>query len=207
MIDLVIGRREQGKTTLAVYMASKVPARMIFDPRGMIRRPGAVIVHTAEDLRSAMDALAEGEIAEVVYAPHEDDLEEAFRAFSEELRLWIIERPRQKLAALVDEISFVSLDVPAFEWACKCSLRDRIHIIMTCHRPADVPVPVRTIADTWMLFPCRQEHDLDTIKRRCSPAVADKVAKLHDRQFVVWDDTNASSRVYDDPSGWFLRLS
>lgn len=207
MIDLVIGRREQGKTTLAVYMAAKVPSRMVFDPRGMIRRPGAVVVHTADELGGAMDALRDDEVAEVVYTPVEDDLQAAFGAYSDELRLWIVERPHKKLVALVDEISFVSLDVPAFQWALRCSPRDRIHIILTCHRPADVPVSVRTITDMWVLFPARQEHDLEVIRRRCSPEVAERVTKLQARQFVVWDDATASSRVYDDPSAWYLPLS
>ncbi len=33
MIFLSIGRREQGKTTLAYYFAKKRPTRIIFDPR------------------------------------------------------------------------------------------------------------------------------------------------------------------------------
>lgn len=207
MVILNIGRRKRGKTTLAYYQALKVPQRFIFDPRAMIQRPGSVRVHSKSVLRErAFPALQEGEITELVYQPHDDDIQGAFAAFSKLAKEWITTTPEKPLAIMVDETSFVNLREPAFEWVLKCCESDRIHILLTCHRPADLPVGVRAIADRWCLFQTRQPHDLEVIEERCSPEVARAVQRIEGHTFVVWDDAHASAEVFTNAGAWHIRL-
>lgn len=207
MIVLCIGRRERGKTTLAYYQASKVARRFVFDPRGMIQRPGSVRVKRAAELRDmAFPALMEGEINEVVYQPQEDDIQAAFAMFSRLAKKWITEQPETPLAVMVDEISFINLNEPAFQWVLKCCASDRVHIFLTCHRPADVPVNVRSIADRWCLFQCRQEHDMSVIEERCSAEVANAVRRVEGHEFVLWDDARGECRIYRQSEPWHVKL-
>ncbi|OFW99447.1 MAG: hypothetical protein A3E78_04315 [Alphaproteobacteria bacterium RIFCSPHIGHO2_12_FULL_63_12] len=205
MIRLALGRKERGKTTLAVHMAEKVGRLVAFDPRGMIRRPGAVIVRDAESFRAYMAALSDGEIRALVYVPR-DDLDLAFTVFAAEVRRWIDTMPDRALAVLVDEITFVTILTPDFEWALKCCRADTIHFFLTCHRPADVPVVIRSITNYWYLFQAYQEHDLDVIEKRCSPATAAAVQTLDGSQMVCWDDDHARLIEYRDPSAWYVNL-
>jgi len=202
MVYLIIGRREQGKTTLAYRMASKLPRRLIFDPRGMI---GGKRVMTGSDLQAACDRLADGEIQEVIHTPF-GDAQAGFVQFASEAQRWVLEYPDQPLAILVDELAFVDTKVVAFQWAMRCCKRDTIHILMTAHRPADVQTYIRALVDHWCLFAMRQEHDLDVIKERCSVDVYTAVQALEPRCFVQWDDAHSTSKLYTDPASWYIEL-
>jgi len=208
VIYLVLGRREQGKTTLAYSMARKFPLRLVFDPRGMIAQPDALQVRERGDLQPAVDELFFRQIDEVIFSPVEDDLSAAFADFAGEVKRWVIDRPSgDRLAVIVDEASFVDLNQPSWQWVLRCSPREQIHIFITAHRPADIPVIVRAIADHWLIFPMRQEHDLRVIAERCSPKTAETVAALGDREFAHWDDTTAKLRVMRRPDRWFVPLA
>lgn len=217
MIYLVVGRREQGKTTLAYHMASRVAARAIFDPRGNIHH--GYRVDTAGALAGAMRDMRLGvrawnettqtenpPITEVVYTPRGDSAS-GFEVFSRAVQDWVREDFDRPLAVLVDEIAFADLSCESFRWVARCCSRDRVQIILTCHRPSDVDTSTRAISDHWLLFPCRQEHDLEVIRRRCSEAVATEVQRLERRQFVHWDDTNGTYKVVRRPEAWHVPLS
>lgn len=213
MILLSIGRRARGKTTLGCYVARRVSKRMIFDPRAMIAPAGDMSAHVTglTSFKLAVTYLERrpGEpdaINEVVYAPNDADLTAAFGAFSDAAREWVERYPRRPLAILVDEIAFVSLQAAAFQWVLRCSDPSQTHVILTCHRPIDVPVGVRAIADYWCLFAMRQEHDLRVIEERCSPAVSQRVRRLKGREFILWDESVGVSTEYLDAHAWYVPL-
>lgn len=207
MLNAVLGRRERGKTTLSYYMVSRVERRMVFDPRGRVQRTGGLIVRTIGELDDAMARLMEGEIREVIYKPSDDDLQMAFRRFAYHAKQWVLEEPTPPLGVMVDEISFVDLEEPAFQWLLKCSPGETVHVFLTGHRPADIPTNVRSITNRWFLFHCRQEHDLDVIRKRCSPEVADCVMHLEGRECILWDDERARMVRYTDERSWFVDIA
>lgn len=208
MIYLIPGRRENGKTTLAYYMASKFDSRLIFDPRGLLGGAGSLQVRGDADLTDAVDELFFLQQSEVIYAPAGDDLERAFMAFSLELKRWVLDQPRgRRLAVVVDEASFVPLMNGAFQWVLRCAPRTSVHLFVTTHRPVDIPVLVRAIADHWLIFPVRQEHDLRVIAERCSPDTADIAATLAPREFVHWDDERAQLATCRTPATWYRPLN
>lgn len=210
MTYLFLGRRTRGKTTLAYYMAAKLPRRVLFDPRGMIRRPGAVVVRSIPHFESAMDALSDGDISEVVYSPIEPIKSVAWPAFTREVKNWVIANPHKSIAIMVDELSFVTKpgerQDESFEWVMKTCDSRKVFFFLTCHRPNDVPVDIRAIADYWCIFHATQEHDLDVIRERCTAQTAALVQRLHGSEFVIWDDGAGTMREYRDPTAWYLPL-
>jgi hypothetical protein len=208
VIYLSLGRREQGKTTLALYVVRHFPARVIFDPRGIIDTPDALIVRDAADLEFAMEELAARATSEVIYAPAENDLDEAFEAFALAVKQWVLDQsPRRHLAVLVDEASFVDLEIGAWQWVLRCAPRLTVHLALTVHRPVDVPVIVRTLADHWLVFRTREERDLRVVAERCGADVAALAAELPDRAFVRWDDQRARMEVVRESARWYVPLA
>ncbi len=209
MIFLVIGRREQGKTTLAYHMAAKSPQRVIFDPRGDIHRGERVT--SSHALREAMDEMwTHPEIADLAYTPSGDS-KAGFVLFSRELQTWVARDKFRPLAVLVDELAFADLNNESFRWVARCCSRTHFDVFITCHRPTDVDVDTRSIADHWLLFPCRQEHDLDVIRKRCNADVCEEVQALKPREFVHWDDTKPDEKdrwkIVRNHAQWNVDLS
>jgi hypothetical protein len=164
-------------------------------------------VRAADDLGPAMDALFAHEYREVIYAPIDDDVAGAFEELSLQLKSFVLDAPpRRRLAVVVDETSLVDVMNGPFQWVLRCASRHDVHVMLTTHRPIDIPVTVRAIADHWLTFPVRQEHDLRVIAERCSPATADVVATLPDRTFAHWNDERATLRVNRVPAQWFIPL-
>jgi len=207
MIYLIVGRREQGKTTLGLWMLRRgSAARAIFDPRGLITPwLGGEVVDTADDLPLAFQMLNQRQLTEVVYRPV-DDVSVAFRDFSRELAEWVRQDRTRGLRVLVDEAGFVQLATTDFLWLLRCSQRDRVDVFITAHRPADIPTDVRAIADHWLLFPIRQEHDLRVVSERCGSEVAARVETLPAHHCVHWDDSRSAWDVLADPTAWYLDL-
>jgi hypothetical protein len=212
-----IGRRFQGKTTLGVWMIdgeNGIERRAILDPRGLIRRRGAVVVRTKTKLRLAFDALAAGDVVEVVYSPIEPHAE-AFEAFAGELLHWTQAYNDLEIGVLVDEATFYgalgardpeSRRATFMQVFKSCSL-DRFHIVLTCHRPTDLATDVRALLNRWCIFRTTQEHDLEAIRKRCAAAVADEVQQLADRDFVKWDDDDGTYEVNRLHSMWAVTLT
>jgi hypothetical protein len=185
MIYVNLGRRRQGKTTLTAHMSRKVPARLIFDPRGLMQF--GTTVHSRSALALAFEDLAEGTRQEIVYTP-DQDLQAEFIAFSRYCRVWAVKHGQRPLAMVVDEAAFVDTDIEDFLWILRCSDPTRHHVFVTAHRPSDLSTRLRAIADHWLLFATRQEHDLAVINQRCGANVSRRVAQLQPREFVHWDD-------------------
>jgi len=86
MIYAIIGRREQGKTTLACTMARKLDIRVIVDPRGMIDPVrGSHRVTRIEHLDVAFDCITDGVESEIVITP-DVKLKDMFAETCEQLR-------------------------------------------------------------------------------------------------------------------------
>ncbi len=203
MIYALIGRRELGKTTLAMFLARKFAKRVALDPRGMIHFPTAERVYTAGEASDAVaEMLDDPRVAEVIYQPTEDDLDGAFQQFAEGLKAASLEFPEKTWAIVIDEASFFDLNAPSFQWLLKCTPRERVHIFITAHRPQDVPTRVRAITDHWLVFSIRQEHDLKALRDR-NERFANVVAhQLAGRDFAHWDDALAELSINRTPDKW-----
>jgi len=208
VIYINIGRRELGKSTLALFMVSQLPKRAILDPRRMIRRVDSRTEYVTNimDARDALHAMVfDDESDEVIYQPEEDDLDLAFEQWTRTLKTIVIQQPEREIGIFVDEASFYNLETPTFMWLAKCSLRDYTHIIITAHQPKDIPTGIRAIADHWFVFYTTQETDLAKIAEK-SPSAAREAKALKGRSYVHWNDTKAELAINKNPSSWYISM-
>jgi hypothetical protein len=205
VIYLALGRREQGKTTLAYYIVSRLSRRLVFDPRGMIRTDRSDVFTSGGRLfREGMDAFHNHELTEVVMTPG-NDVATNFAVFCREAANYVRKNPDSHIGILIDEIRFVDLKNEDLDWILRCAPVDHVHIVFTGHRPKDVPTDIRAIADRWLLFSFTLPRDVEIIEDQTSPAVAREVQRLQSRQFVTWDDRTARATYHRDPAVWFVQ--
>jgi len=204
VIYLALGRREQGKTTLAYYIVSRLPRRLIFDPRGMVRTDKGHTFNRGDELfRNGMDAFEAHELTEVTLTPI-GNVDSAFQVFCREAANYVRKNPDDRVGILIDEIRFMDLTNEDLDWILRCSSVENVHIVFTGHRPKDVPTDIRAIADRWLLFSFTLPRDVEIIEDQCSPRVATAVQGLQARQFVTWDDRTATATFHRDPGVWFV---
>lgn len=205
MLDLVIGKRELGKTTLAVFICFHFSTRVIFDPRHMI--------HTTSDV------LTDGQIsdgtlysmlntrAEIIIRPAFDK-EIVFEEMCAEIYRWLKDNPGEPFCLLIDECRFVKSpeENQHFDFIVRCTPRSEVTVIMTCHGIVDVSPDLRRVADYWILFRLTMEADLDRVRERCGDTVAEAVQRLEPYEYIVWNDANSSWRKFSDRSAWYVPL-
>lgn len=204
MLDLIIGRRELGKTTLAVHLSRHFSTRVIFDPRHMI--------HTTSDI------LVEGQISGVLYEMLDDraeiivrprfNVQEAFEEMCLEIFNWIEDNPDEQLFLLLDEVRFLKNPEENlhFSYIVRCTKREKVTVALTCHGVTDITTDLRRIADFWILFKLTLEADLDRVRERCGEEVAIAVQGLNPYEYIVWNDSIASWKKHSERSKWYVSL-
>jgi hypothetical protein len=205
MISLCIGRREQGKSTLAYHLALQSSTRVIVDPRALFETSSDILPN-ANGLYDLLDTRQE-----IIVQP-EEETNEIFEAVCVEVKDWLQENPDEPFALLGDEARF--FDTPSYipsslDWILRMSSRKLVHAIFTMHRPVDISVDIRAIADYWFIFHTTQEHDLKVIAERCGQEVAELVSNLDGskNELIVWDDAHGTFRKETDRSKWYHSLS
>lgn len=206
MIYFCLGRRLQGKTTLAYFIAkSSAACRVVFDPRGQIRpveTNGSRIVTTPDELVDAITLMLDDKCVEIIFTP-DGDVAENFEAFTRCAKL-LVTKTRKSCAILIDEVRFADAKDRSLDWILRCSPVDSVHVLFTGHRPKDIPTDIRSIADRWLLFKFSLPHDFAIIEEQTSPGVANAVRKLGPRQFVEWDDALERCRFFNNSAKWFV---
>jgi hypothetical protein len=204
MLDLFIGRRELGKTTLAVSISRNFPTRVFFDPRHM--------------LNTTSDILRDGEVSGVLYKmldtrseiviQPEFNVEQTFDEVCFEVIQWLRDNPGEKFCFLVDEARFVPNPDKNkyFDFIVRCTPRSLVTVEMTCHGIVDISPSLRRVADYWILFQLTQESDLDTVRERCGDDVADAVKTLKPYEYIVWNDSIHQWRRHIDRTAWYVPL-
>jgi hypothetical protein len=205
MLDLVIGKRELGKTTLAVHICEHFSTRVIFDPRHMI--------HTTADILTD-GQIADGTLysmldtrAEIIVRPAFDK-EKVFEEMCAEIYRWLKDNPGEPFCLLIDECRFVKSpeENQHFDFIVRCTPRSEVTVIMTCHGIVDVSPDLRRVADYWILFRLTMEADLDRVRERCGDTVAEAVQRLEPYEYIVWNDANSSWRKFSDRNAWYVPL-
>lgn len=206
MIYLNLGRREVGKTTLAAYLISKSPTRIVFDPRGLY--PAERRATDSADIANWFLAAMQSDApigAELVITP-DDDVQGCFDLVCAYVKTWL-KSGRSDIAFLIDEVRFIhDMNGPDLNWILRCATRASVTVVFTAHRPSDVAPDIRAISDMWCVFQMTQEHDLKVLAERCSPAVSNLVSKLKPRFFVAWNDANGTMKSYVHPELWYVPL-
>jgi hypothetical protein len=192
----VIGRRREGKTTLALHLALQNPGGVAaFDIRREYR--GFPTARTAEEFSSLLDSVPRV----VVYQP-QFDLRSEFSAFA--LALW----RRGFFTLLIDEASQLQTASGAHEWLDRfvrmadCS----VSLVQALHRPVDASVLCRSLATDWYIFRTTEPRDLEAVAERCGEEVARAASSLPHHHFVHFEVDAQRSNVCADPRSWFVLI-
>ena len=181
MIYVITGRRELGKTTLARYLAAKRTPQLVIDPRTQWPELDGTVTVEAVDWR-ALAWLEEGR--SVIVQPR--DLDESITVAADVAEAYVQVDRERPLSLVLDEAKLY--DTRAFGWLMRCSNRRTVNVILTAHRPQDIPTDVRAILDTWCVFRTTQQHDLAALGERTSERFAAMASQLPAHHFVAWDD-------------------
>jgi hypothetical protein len=203
MLDLITGRRELGKTTLAVHLSRHSATRVIFDPRHMIEVGGLVLTDDSVDMLYKMLDVH----SEVIIRPF--NKERVFEETCRQIYNWLSDNPGEPFCFLLDEARFIKApeDNLHFDFIVRCTPRSSTTVIITCHGIVDVSTDLRRIADYWILFRLTLEADVDRVRERCGDAVAEEVTKLQPFEYIVWNDANATWSKHTDRTKWFVRMT
>lgn len=203
MIIAVLGRREQGKTTFADYLAAQRETRVKFDPRAIFGTTSDIIPDSSE----LYEMLEERE--EIIVQPERNvkvNFERCCDVVWEWIRFYTKQGQEVSLAFLVDEARII--DTPSYipqslDSIMRMAPRKEVDVIFTAHRPSDISVDIRAIADFWCMFQITQEHDLKVISERCGEEVAEIVSRLPAHHLLIWNDALGKHFVMDRPELWF----
>lgn len=198
MITLVIGRRRQGKSTLAFWLAKREGGGIvIYDPAGQYRR--FLVVHDAEEL----DFAVRDKQQVIVYQPTSADIQGEFAVVADAMWDWV------GFTFLIDEAWQVQTAYKPDEmlnvWLRKMDM-EQTSLIMTVHRPRDVSTLARSVATDWYIFRSTHPRDLDVIEEQCGPSVREAVSQLPLHHYVHYQTDTESFEVISEPATWYESL-
>lgn len=205
MLAVVIGRRRQGKSTLALALArAKRQSTIIFDPNDQFRAVASL--PDVDALPQWLEQSRADSIVRLVPAP---PVEETWAALADTLDggnwNWA------EYTLILDECSMLMqpnhLDEKLERFARTCP--NDVHLVLTTHRPRDVHPLFRALATDWFVFQSTIELDQRVLRDNFGPQLATAAATLP-RYHVAhyWLETGGQPRVevWDKPDEWFVDI-
>lgn len=201
MLAVVIGRRRQGKSTLALSLAqSKGQTTIIFDPNDQYGN-----VPTIETLDAFMESSGPESVGRIV--PSDPVAEwEALAAFLDG-GAWAW----GEYTLIVDECSMLMSPQklhPDLERYARTSPKD-VSVILTTHRTVDVHTLFRALATDWYIFQQHLDRDLETIGDNFGLDVAAASAQLPEYHLIhFWLDVGGVPMwsIWDKPEEWYIDI-
>lgn len=228
MIILVIGRKGQGKSTLALSLAKQVQEKTgnahvipVFDPKytykslphtsdpetfsKMLERPGFAVA-----FRPAPSGGSDEKSGDVMTAEFAAFMD----AISIEEHLGREQNASRKnlgpVVVILDEVWFLQsgnqID-PRLDMLIRLSDSKMLFLILAAHRPTDFSPRIRAQADEIYFFQQVLPGDLAAIRDLCGDAVADQVATLPKHHVLRYSVPDNRAEVWSDPSAWYLEIS
>jgi hypothetical protein len=214
---VIVGRREEGKTTLAKFVCRRYKAKIFWDPRAMIGcEPNGVIVCSADDLEIAIE---EGDWrgGPIVYRPESGDVEGEFAEVCGVL--FPPKFTRGGFAFLIDEAGDlqnahgVSPDLkrvikqhPTFP------PQESVMVVQTNHRLAEYNNSCKALLDELYIFQTTLPGDLKTLEEHTGmPEIIPIVKTLPHHHCVRYlygrqSSGRAQYEIWDDPTYWYEPL-
>lgn len=210
---LIFGRRRQGKSTLALRLATAMHQRVIvFDPNNQFLLVPAVA--TLQEFAAWID---DEEAAPVIrFTPEVGEIEDDFDAIC--ALLW----PLGNYALIVDEASCVQDShgiSPALERLVRQAPRDGfknnagqpvdVTVIQTLHRPGDAHNICRALATDHIYFSTTHERDKEVIRKQFGDDAAAATSTLprHHCVHMFNEDGTEVFSVWNQPEDWNVRIT
>ena len=202
MLAVIIGRRRQGKSTLALSIAkAQKHSVIVFDPNDQYCNLPLI-----PDMGEFMSVSTPDSVGRVIPST---DPKADFEALAGELDgghwRW------GEYTIIVDECSMLMspgyVHPQLIRYARTCP-KD-VSIILTTHRSVDVHTLFRSLATDWFFFHQHLDRDLETIADNFGPEVAELSKTLPEFHVIhCWLDPGGLPKheVWDTPADWYLDI-
>lgn len=221
----VIGRRGEGKSTLAIFLARRIQKTVqahtivIFDPKRTFRS----IPHT-NDLEVFDELLVSPKYSAIAYQPYPRTAEEVqagvageFENFCDALGIEKHlgdENPSRPslgpVVIVVDESWLLQKAQNVNPWMEKLvRLADskKLFLIQLAHRPGDFAPRVSAQLDELFIFRQFLPNDLDVIEEMAGPEVAQMASELQPHHLIRFEVSSGTSEVWKEPRAWYSDIS
>ena len=208
MNELVIAFKNQGKSTLALWLAqSKHKPIIAYDPHEIfVDIKDAEVLRDIEELNDRIgDELDRNTM--LVYVPTGEDDEQDFNEFC--AALW---KPRQ-CVILIDEASYIQTAGHAPRFLKKLlrlnEEKYKVDLIQASHRVTDVSTLTRSQTWDWYIGFTADKNDLEIIREKWGDTVADAVEAIpfESYQVVHVSATMRTHEVMTDSQRWYQPLT
>jgi len=213
--DIYFGRRQYGKSTLAMHNAlGSRRGVIVYDPAWCFQQWPESTAHNVARLSEILNGDEDERPHVIVYQPVGDDQPEEFEA------MFSVLESKSHYVLLVDECHWVQNPM----WATP-SLRRLVRkptqydaiLMQTCHAPADTWSRTRSLATDWYMFKLTRTADLKAIEAECGQDVAVAVADLppvhtppqpgERRVYIHYQVDSAEWERVDNQEAWYVDLS
>ena len=204
MLAVVIGRRRQGKSTLALSLAiAQQRSVIIWDPNDQY---GAIPSIQPAELDGWMASSGSDDMVRIVPAPPvEDTWTQIVETLDGGKWRWA------DYTLIVDECSMLMsparLD-SSLERYARTSPSD-VDVILTTHRPRDVHSLIRALASDLYVFQTTLARDLQVLTENYGSELAEAVQRLGQYHVVhCWLAAGGRQQivVWDKPSEWYIDI-
>lgn len=206
MQALVLGRRRQGKSTVALAIAaSQNNTTIIFDPNAQFC--GFPTTSSVAEVERFLSATIESHARNVVvFRPQPGLTAEDFTALTDMLWGW------DDFSLIIDEAA--ALQKPAYLHPNLERLVRQapagVVVIQTTHRIVDIHRLCRMLAsDVWFFYVRQNDADLKTVQAEYCAEVAELIPYLRRYECLhYWLADGGAQRyaVWDDPKAWYVDL-
>lgn len=203
MLAVIIGRRRQGKSTLAFSLAKSTKQTVIvFDPNDQY---GNIPAITVEQLPPFMAEATPHSVVRIVPIDPVADWDAMAAELDGGGWRW------GEYTLILDECSMLMNTHkinPALERYARTSPKD-VNVILTTHRSVDVHTLFRSLASDWFVFHQHLDRDLETLADNMGVELAQTSATLAEYHVIhFWLDTGGVPRwvVWDKPKQWYIDI-
>lgn len=199
----ILGRRRQGKSTLALALAAaKSSSIIIFDVNSQYRSLPA----SPLDPVDIAEGLANPEGCLLVFRPDPAMIQEQWHELAETLWGW------EDYSLILDEASEFQTAGWRDEWLERYLRQspDSVSLIMTTHRAVDMAKLSRALSSDLFLFQTRQESDLSLLASEFPGLRTDVIASLPAYHVLHhWVDHGGIGRnnLWDKPGDWYIDIA
>lgn len=201
MLAVIIGRRRQGKSTLALALAkSSQRSVIVFDPNDQYGQ-----IEEIEDLENWMGISAPGSVGRIQAENPIADWEYIISELDGGDWKW------SEYVLLVDECSMLMSPGkvhPGLERYARTSPRD-VDVILTTHRTVDVHTLFRALATDWYIFNQHLDRDVETIAGTFGQELAQTsttLANYHLIHFWLGPGGDPLWKKWTNPKAWYIDI-
>lgn len=217
----VLGRKYQGKSTLAIFLGREIRRKthayklLVFDPKWQIR----VFPHTSSISQFKVllhDDDAEGitYYAGSAFDKDTDDSEQVrndFSAFCDaiEIESHLRRPPERPLIVILDEIYYLTKGSvhPWLARIIRLATEGKLYVILAGHRPQDLHPDIRGKGDEFYFFRESDYTDLNVVAEIAGERAREIVEKLPRHHVLRYDVNSQSVEVWDAPELWFSEIA